>query len=87
MAKEPSVEEKVEFIFKLARADNMPDSEAASAIAVNIRGLEAYRDFVSAFDMIDPDQAYSETKLLDNGARRRLSEGLNLYIESRRQDG
>ena len=79
MDSEETARKKVEFILKLAEASNLDDEEAADAIAAQLRSLENDKNFPDIFDLLDPDQFHSETKLLSDTGKKRLRDAYEKF--------
>jgi len=73
----------LEFVLKLARADNLTDAEAEDAILMNITDAEQHKDFPHFLHIIEPSSCYPETKLLDDKARARLTRVIDKYINKK----
>jgi len=77
-------ENALEFTLRLANAPNMTDRQAEDAIYNQIERASSEDYFPWFFQIIDPDNCFSETKLLENSAKSRLSRAIQRYCDSKK---
>ena len=68
-----------EFIFKLARDPNIADEDAIQGIIRQLEALKGNQNLSAVVDTIDPIQFHSETNLLDEAAKNRLTKALESW--------
>jgi len=78
-----SPEKALEFVLRLACAENFSDNQAIEALVNHLTTIEDKQYFPILFNTIDPDQFYSETKVLPEFAKERLRQATERYVKAR----